>query len=155
MKSLNRALAQLASFAPLVIRLILGTLFVLHGIDKFDTGLGNVEAFFDSEGVPLPALTAPFTAIAEVILGAALIFGFATRLSAIVLGLIMVGAILWVKNSAILGGAELELAYLAGLIGLALLGPGRFSADEALNADDTVVDLRSTRDADTRVGTSL
>ncbi len=155
MRSLNRALAQLASFAPLMIRLILGVLFVLHGIDKFDTGLSNVEGFFDSEGVPLPALTAPFTAIAEIVFGAALIFGFATRLSAIVLGLIMVGAIIWVKNSAILGGAEQELAYLSGLIGVALLGPGRFSVDEAIDADDTVIDLRSSREADTRIRASV
>lgn len=155
MKPLNRALAPLASFAPVIVRVILGGLFVLHGIDKFDTGLSNVEGFFDSQGVPLPALTAPLTAIAEIVLGAALIFGFATRLAAIGLGLIMVGAIIWVKNSAIIGGAEQELAYLSGLIAVALLGPGRFSVDEAINADDTVIDLRSARPAETRVGAQL
>ncbi len=141
MKTLNHALGRLGSYGPLIIRLILGVLFVLHGWDKFSVGLSNVESFFDSSGVPAAALTAPLVAIAEIVLGLALIAGLATRLSALLLSGIMVGAIIWVKNESILNGAELELAYLAGLVGLIFLGPGRLSADEVMGTDDPLIDI--------------
>lgn len=144
MKSINSALGRFAAFGPFVIRVVLGVLFVLHGIDKFRTGLGNVSDFFASEGVPLSSVTAPVTAIAEVALGAALVLGLFTRLAAAGLAVIMLGAIIWVKGSGgILGSSELDLAYLAGLVGLVLLGPGSFSADEALDQDETIIDVRS------------
>lgn len=148
MKPLNHALGRLGSYGPLIIRLILGSLFVLHGWDKFDVGLSNVEGFFDSEGVPLASLTAPLVAIAEIVLGLALIAGFATRIAALLLSGIIVGAIIWVKNDAILGGAEQELAYLAGLIGLVLLGPGRLSADEIMGNDAPLIDIGEERALD-------
>ncbi|MDH5521855.1 MAG: DoxX family protein [Acidimicrobiia bacterium] len=141
MKTLNHALGRLGSYGPLIIRLILGVLFVLHGWDKFSDGLSNVEGFFDSNGVPAAALTAPLVAISEIVLGVALIAGLATRIAALLLAGIMVGAIIWVKNDAILGGAEQELAYLAGLIGLIFLGPGRLSADEVMGNDSPLIDL--------------
>lgn len=151
MKALNKSLGRYASFAPLIIRVILGGLFILHGIDKFDTGISNVEGFFDSSGVPLASLTAPLTAVLEIVLGATLIVGLFTRLSAFVLALIMIGAIIWVKaENGILGSSELDLAYLSGLLALVLLGPGRLSADEAMNTDETVIDLRASNEQTAR-----
>lgn len=155
MKALNASLGRFASFAPLILRVILGGLFVLHGIDKFDTGISNVEGFFDSSGVPLPGLTAPLTAVLEIVLGITLIIGLATRLSAAVLTLILVGAIVWVKAPDILGSSELDLAYIAGLLALVLLGPGRLSADEAMKTDETVIDLRSSSDASVRTSVGV
>lgn len=144
MRAFNRSLGRFASFGPVIIRIMLGGLFLLHGIDKFRGGLSGVEAFFDSSGVPAAALTAPLTAVAEVVLGIALILGLFTRLAAAALSLIMIGAIVWVKaDGGILGSAELDLAYLGGLLGLVLLGPGRLSVDEALHTDETVIDLRA------------
>lgn len=148
MQSINRALGRYASFGPLVIRVVLGVLFILHGFDKFDTGISNVEAFFDGAGVPLPGLTAPLVAVLEIVLGAALVAGLLTRLSALVLALILAGAIFWVKaENGILGSSELDLAYISGLVGLMLLGPGRISLDEMLKTDETVIDLRTPADA--------
>jgi len=43
MHSFNTALGRLASFAPTILRIAIGVLFVYHGIDKFDTGISNVE----------------------------------------------------------------------------------------------------------------
>jgi uncharacterized membrane protein YphA (DoxX/SURF4 family) len=147
MQSLNRALGRYASFGPLIIRVVLGVLFILHGFDKFDTGISNVEGFFDASGVPLPALTAPLVAVLEIVLGAALVAGFMTRLSALVLAGILAGAIIFVKAPDILNASELDLAYIAGLLGLVLIGPGRVSVDEVLKADETVIDLRSATEA--------
>lgn len=145
MKAFNRALGKFASFGPLIIRVVLGGLFLLHGIDKFNVGLSNVEGFFADNGVPAAGLAAPVTALFEIVLGIALIIGLFTRLSALILTVIPAGAILWVKAPDILGSSELDLAYMAGLLGVALLGPGRLSVDDALNTDETVIDLRSSR----------
>ena len=156
MKALNRTLGRYASFGPVMIRVVLGGLFLLHGIDKFRGGLSGVEAFFDSSGVPAAAVAAPVTAVIEVVLGTALILGFFTRASAVILSLLLVGAIFFVKGDAgILGSSELDLAYLAGLLGLIVLGPGRLSVDEALNTDETVIDLRASTDASPRTPVSV
>jgi len=146
MRSFNMALGRLASFGPLITRIIIGALFFWHGIDKFRTGLSNVEGFFASSGVPLAGFTAPLTAVLEIALGAALILGLFTRLSALILSGVMVGAIIWVKGTTVLGGNELDLVYLAGLLSLVLVGPGALSADEVLDQDMTVIDLRSSPD---------
>lgn len=143
MKSFNQTLGRYASFGPVIIRVFLGGLFLLHGIDKFRGGLSGVEEFFASSGVPAASLTAPLTAGLEVVVGVALIAGLLTRLAAAVLALIMMGAIFWVKaDGGILGSSELELAYIAGLLSLVLIGPGRLSIDEAMKTDETLIDLR-------------
>jgi len=147
MHSLNTNLGRLASFAPTILRVVLGVLFVYHGIDKFDTGMSNVEGFFDSQGVPLPGFTAPLTAVLEIVAGIALIVGAYTRVAATVLAAVIVGALIFVKlDGDFLGGSELDFTYLAGLVALMLLGPGRLSVDEAMKLDDTVIDLRGARE---------
>ena len=121
--------------APLVLRVVLGALFIWHGIDKFDAGIENVEGAFRMWGVPAPALAAPVVAVVEIVGGAALILGLLTRVAAVALGVVLVGALLWAKDiltsdgtgiisSTPVPGAEVDLAYLAGLIALVLLGPG-------------------------------
>lgn len=148
MKSFNQTLGRYASFGPVIIRVFLGGLFLLHGIDKFQGGISGVEDFFASSGVPAAALSAPLTAGLEIVVGLALIIGLFTRLAAAVLALVLMGAIFWVKaDGGILGSSELELAYIAGLLSLVLIGPGRLSIDEALNTDETVIDLRPSNQA--------
>ncbi len=136
MNSLNKSLANFAPYGPTVIRVIIGALFVLHGIDKFSGGISGVEGFFAENGVPAAGLSAPLTAVLEIVLGATLIAGFFTRVSALVLTVVIAGAIVFVKaDGGILGSAELDLAYIAGLLGVALLGPGKLSVDEAIKTD--------------------
>lgn len=156
MKALNRTLGRYASFGPVMIRVVLGGLFLLHGIDKFQGGISGVESFFASSGVPAAALAAPLTAVAEVVFGIALIIGLYTRISALVLSVVIVGAIIFVKADAgILGSSELDLAYLAGLVGLIVLGPGRLSVDEVLDTDETVIDLRPSTEPSVRTPASV
>lgn len=127
--------------APLVLRVVLGGLFVWHGIDKFDAGISMVEGMFRSWGVPAPSLTAPLAALIEIVAGAALILGVMTRASAMLLSLVMVGAIVYVKadlgiiSSEPMPGAELDLALLAGLVSLMVTGPGLASLDERIGIE--------------------
>ena len=141
MQQLCSRLNRFRPAAPLVLRVVLGGLFVWHGIDKFDAGISMIEDMFRSWGVPAAGLTAPLTAIIEIVAGAALILGVMTRLSAMLLGLVMVGAIIYVKadlgiiSSQPMPGAELDLAMLAGLVALIVTGPGAASVDERVGIE--------------------
>lgn len=142
MFSINRQLGRFGVAAPVLLRLVIGALMAYHGFKKFDGGLGGVEEFFGMVDVPWPAVTAPLVAIVEVVGGLALIVGAATRLAALSLAGVLVGAILFVK--ADLGviaapgpmpGAELDLALLAGLLAVVVLGPGKLSVDQAIGVE--------------------
>ena len=132
---------------PLVLRVVLGGLFVWHGIDKFDAGIDMVKQMFTMWGVPAPGLTAPLTAIIEIAAGAMLVFGVATRMAAMLLGLVMLGAIVYVKadlgiiSSDPMPGAELDLSMLAGLVALIFLGPGPIPADDKIGMEPATVSL--------------
>ena len=132
---------------PLVLRVVLGGLFVWHGIDKFDSGIDMVQQMFTMWGVPAPGLTAPLPAIIEIAAGTMLVFGVATRMAAMLLGLVMLGAIVYVKadlgiiSSDPMPGAELDLSMLAGLVALIFLGPGPISVDDKIGMEPAAVSL--------------
>jgi uncharacterized membrane protein YphA (DoxX/SURF4 family) len=68
---------------------------------------------------------APLVAFVEAVGGLALILGLGTRIAAILLAIIMIVAIFAVKlTQRLLGGFEFDLALLAGLVALILMGSG-------------------------------
>lgn len=142
MHALNDKLARLTPTLPIVIRVLVGSIFAYHGYDKFRAGIGNVEMFFASFDVPLAEIAAPAVAVLEIVGGIALIAGVATRIASLVLSVVMVGALVFVKTEVgLLGsagepvGAEIDLALLAGLLTVIVLGPGRASVDHAIGID--------------------
>ena len=132
---------------PLELRVVLGGLFVWHGINKFDVGIDMIKNMFTMWGVPAPGLTAPLTAIIEIGAGTMLVFGVATRMVAMPLSVVMIGALIYVKqdlgiiSSQPMPGAELDLVMLAGLIALVILGPGRISVDDKIGLEPSVAAL--------------
>ena len=139
---------------PLVLRVVLGGLFVWHGIDKFDVGIDMIEEMFTMWGVPAPGVSAMLTAIIEIAAGAMLVFGVATRVAAMLLSVVMIGAIVYVKqdlgiiSSQPMPGAELDLAMLAGLIALVILGPGPYSVDDKIGFEPSERSERCRHDAE-------
>jgi putative oxidoreductase len=127
--------------APLVLRVVIGGLFIWHGIDKFDAGISMVEEMFTMWGVPAPGLTAPLTAIIEIVAGILLVLGLGTRVAAMALSVVMVGALIYVKqdlgiiSSEPMPGAELDLALLAGLVAIIVMGPGRLAVDPMIGLE--------------------
>jgi putative oxidoreductase len=121
--------------ALLVIRLILGLSFWLHGMMKYDMGLSNVGEGFSKMGIPLGSLAGPAITLLELIGSIALVLGIGTRIVAVLLVCDMLGAITFVhaKNGYTgQGGMEL-VALLATLaLTLALCGAGKFSLDSRI-----------------------
>jgi putative oxidoreductase len=123
-----------SSLALLLIRLVTGAAFILHGLPK----IKNPMAWMGPDS-PFPGALQGAAAVAEFGGGIALIFGVATPLFALLLAATMGVAIGMVHVPAgdpfvNPGGKSWELAavYLVNTLVLLLMGPGRFSMDACL-----------------------
>src|SRR5918997_4403486 len=119
----------------LVLRLVVGVTFLLHGLDKL-VDLSGTEAFFASLGIPAPGLMAPFVALTETVGGLLLIAGLVTPLAGVALAGDMSVALVTqhIDHGFFVADGGIELVLLLGgaSLALALTGPGRFSADAVL-----------------------
>lgn len=118
-------------YATLLLRLMLGGMFLAHGLMKFVTfTLAGTAGFFESLG--FPGWTAYVVAPAEVLAGIALLAGFHSRRVAIASVPILLGAMSvhlgngWLFSNAN-GGWEYPLYLLATAVVVALLGGGRIA----------------------------
>jgi uncharacterized membrane protein YphA (DoxX/SURF4 family) len=115
-----------------IIRVVLGTFFLSHGILKF-MDMGNTVAFFASIG--FPSFLAYFVAGVEVAGGTAFILGIFTYTFGILLAVIQLVAVYKVTAripapSAIIAfamGYGMNLVLAAAALGVAFTGPGRLS----------------------------
>jgi putative oxidoreductase len=126
-----------APYGLAILRIVLGIAFLVHGWSKFSGGVDNVAGFFTSLNIPAPDFFAYVVSIVELVGGAFLIVGFLTQLSAILLFLDMLGAMLfafWMQGAPFVeqGGIswEKEAVYAAAALCLALAGPGAWSVDD-------------------------
>ncbi|MEH7109751.1 DoxX family protein [Bacillus sp. JJ1764] len=119
-----------------MLRVVLGGLFLAHGIVKFQGGIENIVGWFSSIG--LPGFMAYAVALIEIIGGIALIIGFATRYVSALYVVLMIGAILKVKLSVGLmgngqmAGYELDLSFLAIAAYLAITNKSFLALDNVL-----------------------
>jgi hypothetical protein len=72
--------ATLQSAGLLVLRLVVGTTFLLHGLDKL-SDLSYWEQFFASQSIPAPAVMAPFIGATETVGGVLLLAGASLTLA--------------------------------------------------------------------------
>lgn len=120
---------------PTLTRLAIGGLFLQSGWGKLND-LASVGEYFASLGLPAPAFQALLAASAELVCGALLLAGFATRLAVVPLVVTMVVAIrtaLWdrVDGFASLSGIA-EFLYILLLAWLGTHGAGPLSLDALL-----------------------
>jgi len=117
---------KLNDLSNLGIRLVVGVIFLVHGLGKLENpGFGG---FLDSLGIPM-GLMIPII-LAESVCGVMLIIGVLNRISASILSIIMLGAIFHVKKVGNLlgqGGYELDLILLAANLSIITMGPGKIS----------------------------
>ncbi|MGG1684611.1 DoxX family protein [Pseudalkalibacillus sp. NRS-1564] len=110
----------------LTIRLVVGMLFFAHGFLKFSEGITNTVAFFETIGIS--GFLAYVVAIVELTGGVLMILGLETRIVSVLFSMILLGALLFVKRSTgMLGGYELDIAFLAMSVSLFLGGGGPYS----------------------------
>jgi len=117
------------SIASLLLRLSAGLFMLTHGVGKLLMLVGDSPIqFADPIGLGVTASLA-LTVFAEFFCSVFLIFGVATRFSAIPLIINMLVAALIVHAPDVFGKKELPLLYSAVYFAIALAGAGRYSVD--------------------------
>ena len=133
-----------AMLAPIVARVVIGSIMAAHGWMKLQGGPENFgNTLLTDIGVPAPVFMAYVITFLELVGGIALIVGLLSRVFAVAIAVILTVATLAVKTDygflsqpkAAFPGAELDLALIAGALVIALLGPGRISLDSMLGIE--------------------
>jgi putative oxidoreductase len=149
----ERIITTNAPAATILIRLVVGAVFLSEGIQKFlfpeEVGAGR----FAKIGISNPESVAPFVGTFEIVCGALIILGLLTRLAAVPLIIVMLTAIISTKIPILLGyeflgfslrkvsnygfwgmmhEARTDFAMLFGSIFLLIVGAGRISVDAYL-----------------------
>ena len=128
------------SKTTILIRLIVGVVFLSEGIQKFlfteTLGAGR----FEKIGLPSPEFLGNFVGSFEIVCGFLILLGLLTRLAAIPLIIIMLVAIATTKSEVLaekgfwemMHGSRTDWAMLLGSIFLLIKGGGLWSADKTL-----------------------
>ncbi|WP_071460719.1 DoxX family protein [Bacillus massilinigeriensis] len=125
----------------LIIRMVIGILFIGHGAQKLfgwfgGYGLKGTGGWFESMGMKPGVTMALLAGLAELSGGILFALGLLTPLAGIVIAGVMIMAIvkvhapngLWATSN----GYEFNLTLIAVAIGIALIGPGKYSIDAFL-----------------------
>jgi putative oxidoreductase len=136
----QRILGTSAPAVVLLIRLLVGAVFLSEGIQKFlfpaELGVGR----FVKISIPAPGIMAPFVGVVEIVCGILLIVGLLTRLASIPLIIDITVAIATTKIPMLFKTgfwsmaheARVDYAMLLGLIFLLVVGAGAWSIDASL-----------------------
>jgi putative oxidoreductase len=140
---LRDLIATNAPAAVLLVRLIVGAVFLSEGVQKFlfpaEVGAGR----FAKIGIPSPEIIAPFVGVCEIVCGALLLIGLLTRVAAIPMIVNMIVAISTTKVPFLLNDGFWKMAHeartdwsmLLGSIFLLIVGAGSASVDARLTKD--------------------
>jgi putative oxidoreductase len=123
--------------ATILIRLLVGGVFLAEGIQKFLFPAALGVGRFVKIGIPAPQFFAPFVGVVEIVGGTLLIIGFITRLAAILLLIDISVAIATTKIPLLsragfwstVHEARTDYCMLLGLVFLLLVGSGPLSID--------------------------
>ena len=137
----NPALDTNAPRATILIRALVGGVFLAEGIQKFLFPAALGVGRFTKIGIPAPQFFAPFVGVVEILCGALLIVGLFTRLATIPLIIDISVAIATTKVPmlfragfwATVHEARTDYCMLLGLVFLLLVGSGPFSIDQRRN----------------------
>ena len=124
----------------IIIRLLVGLVFLSEGIQKFLFPDADGVGRFAKIGIPHPQFFGPFTGTAEIICGSLLIAGLFTRFAAVPLLVVILTAIYTTKIPILVGKGfwaaahegRADFCMLMGLIFLLIYGAGKYSADSIL-----------------------
>lgn len=137
---LKKILATSKQQSIILIRLMVGLVFLSEGIQKFLFPDIRGTGRFEKIGLPNPEILGPFVGASEIVAGLFIVLGLFTRLSAGVTCIIMLVAIATTKSEVLaedgfwemMHGSRTDWAMLMGSIFLIIKGGGRYSMDEQL-----------------------
>lgn len=142
MVNFRNIIESTAPRSVILIRFIVGAVFLSEGIQKFlysaELGAGR----FVKIGIPFPYIMGPFVGVTEIVCGALILLGLFTRLAAIPLIINMLVAISSTKIPILLKNgfwsmahdSRTDFAMLLGSIFLLITGAGLWSLDAQLFA---------------------
>lgn len=127
-------LDKYSTWAPLLLRLALGLVFITHGADKLFGGIPGTTQFFTGLSIPFPGIAVWVVALVEFFGGIALVIGLFTRYAGLLLAVNMLVALFTAhfKGGAFTAGYELVIVLLAVSIALTLRGSGKLAIDNYL-----------------------
>ena len=151
----QKVISTSAPASVILIRVIVGAVFLSEGIQKFlfpsEVGAGR----FAKIGIPSPDVMAPFVGVVEIVCGTLILLGLLTRIAAIPLIVDMLVAILTTKIPILVGHgfwgfslrqlpyygfwgmaheARTDFAMLLGSLFLLIVGAGAWSIDMRLTS---------------------
>jgi len=129
-----------ADWGLLLLRLLVGWVFLSEGIQKFLFPAALGAGRFAKIGIPAPAITGPFVGVVECVCGVLLIAGFLTAFAVIPLLIDIAVAIATTKFPMLLKQGfwaamhegRTDLCMLFGLLAILLLGAGNLSLDAGI-----------------------
>ena len=151
--SCSRLLSSHAPAATVLIRLLVGWVFLSEGIQKFLYPAALGAGRFAKIGIPWPEAMGPFVGSVEIVGGSLLLLGLLTRLASFILLINISVAILSTKIPILLGHgywlfslpdlksygfwsmaheARTDFSMFLGLLFLLIVGAGSWSADRKL-----------------------
>jgi len=119
----------------LIVRLALGGMILCHGISKVKGGIGPITGMVTAHGLPAPLAYGVY--VGEVVAPLLVLIGWYSRIGAWIVAVNMIFA-LWLAHRADVfalnatGGWAIELQgmYLFTAVAIALIGPGRYAAND-------------------------
>lgn len=129
------------SKTTIIIRLMVGTVFLSEGIQKFLFPAIRGVGRFDKIGLPSPEFLGVFVGMFEIVCGALILIGLLTRLASIPTLVIMLVAIATTKSEILandgfwvmMHGSRTDWAMLLGSLFLIIKGGGKWSLDSKLS----------------------
>jgi uncharacterized membrane protein YphA (DoxX/SURF4 family) len=152
---LQRFMRTDGAAATLLLRIVVGGIFLSEGIQKFLDPLALGAGRFARIGIPSPEVMGPLVGAVEIVGGTMLLLGLLTRAACIPLLISMTVAIVSTKGPVLVGHsfggfalqkldtygvwsflheARTDLLMLFGLAFLLIVGAGRLSMDASLSA---------------------
>lgn len=129
------------SKTTIIIRLIVGAVFLSEGIQKFLFPALRGAGRFEKIGLPSPEFLGSFVGSFEILCGVLILLGLLTRLASIPLIVIMLVAFATTKSEVylekgfweLMHGSRTDWSMLLGSIFLLIKGGGYWSVDNKLN----------------------
>lgn len=137
----NKIIQTDNSRTTIIIRLIVGAVFLSEGIQKFIFPAIRGAGRFEKIGLPSPEFLGSFVGTFEILCGALILIGLLTRLASIPTLIIMLVAIATTKSEVLandgfwemMHGSRTDWSMLLGSIFLLIKGGGFWSLDNLIN----------------------